>query len=70
MAGRIAKYQKKGRAFIFFNGDQMFRMINELVSSEFKDLFVTRVRFKKGFPVFIKSVPFFRGRKELFKTNR
>ncbi len=56
MAGRIAKYQKKGRAFIFLNGDQVFRMIDELVSSESKDLFVTRVRFKKGFPVNIKPV--------------
>ena len=50
-------------------GNQMFRMIDEPVTFEFKDLFVTRVRLKKVVPVFIKSVLFFWGRKELFKTN-
>ncbi len=69
MAGRIAKYQKKGKTFIFLNGDQVFRMIYEPVSSKLKDLFVTRVRFKKGFPVFIKPVSFFRGREEFLKVN-
>jgi len=44
-------------------------MIDEPVTFEFKDLFVTRVRLKKVVPVFIKSVSFFLGREEFFEVD-